>query len=157
MHIPGKDVLCRITIVAKITIVPCLFAFHILILLIFVPLTGICSGLKLTVPSHTIQGTEGQPLSLPVDYNFNITVSDIQIIWLFEEPTTPKYLLTSVNLSVVPDLEYRHRFTLSPPNASLLIKHLNKSDEGNYIVKINIRGNGTISASEKIRVTVDGK
>ncbi|KAJ7322323.1 hypothetical protein JRQ81_018610 [Phrynocephalus forsythii] len=82
-------------------------------------------------------------------------VSDIQIIWLFEEPTTPKYLLTSVNQSVVPDLEYSHRFTLSPPNASLLIKHLNQNDEGNYIVKINVRGNGTISASEKIHVTVD--
>ncbi|XP_066487045.1 HEPACAM family member 2 [Tiliqua scincoides] len=123
---------------------------------IHVLLLGISSALKLTVPSHTIHGTEGLPLNLLVDYNFNITVSDIQIIWLFEKPpTTPKYLLTAVNESVVPDLEYKHKFTLLPPNASLLIKPLHLSDEGNYIVKINIHGNGTISASEKIQVTVD--
>ncbi|XP_061442615.1 LOW QUALITY PROTEIN: HEPACAM family member 2 [Rhineura floridana] len=123
---------------------------------IYVLLLGICSALKLTVPSHTIRGIEGQPLTLPVDYNFNITVSDIQIIWLFEKPpTTLRYLLISVNQSVVPDLEYRHKFTLTPPNASLLIKSLHLSDEGSYIIKINIYGNGTIPASAKIQVTVD--
>ncbi|KAJ6666768.1 hypothetical protein lerEdw1_020492, partial [Lerista edwardsae] len=116
----------------------------------------ISSALKLTVPSHTIHGTEGLPLHLPVDYSFNIAVSDIQIIWLFEKPpTTPKYLLGAVNETVVPDFEYKHKFMLAPPNASLLIKALHISDEGNYIVKINIHGNGTISASEKIHVTVD--
>uniref|UniRef100_A0ABM5GNQ3 HEPACAM family member 2 isoform X2 n=1 Tax=Pogona vitticeps TaxID=103695 RepID=A0ABM5GNQ3_9SAUR len=119
-------------------------------------LLGISSALKLTVPSHTLHGTEGQPLNLPVDYNFNITVSDIQIIWLFEKPPTIHiFLLSAVNQSVVPDLEYMHRFTLSPPSASLLIKHLNRSDEGTYIVKINVHGNRTISASGRIRVTVD--
>uniref|UniRef100_A0A8D0BX94 HEPACAM family member 2 n=1 Tax=Salvator merianae TaxID=96440 RepID=A0A8D0BX94_SALMN len=117
---------------------------------------GICSALKLTVPSHTMHGIEGQPLSIPVDYHFNITVSDIQIIWMFEKPpTTSKCLLVAVNQSVVPDLEYRHKFSLVPPNASLLIKSLHVSDEGTYIIKINIQGNGTISATEKIKVTVD--
>ncbi|XP_025022051.1 HEPACAM family member 2 isoform X3 [Python bivittatus] len=119
-------------------------------------LLGISSALKVTIPSYMVNGIEGQPLRLAVDYNFNITVSDIQIIWLFEKPpTNPKYLLISVNQSVVPDLEYRHKFTLSPPNASLLINNLQRSDEGNYIVKINIHGNGTKSAGEKIQVTVD--
>ncbi|XP_063003550.1 HEPACAM family member 2 [Elgaria multicarinata webbii] len=123
---------------------------------IYILLLGICSGLKLTVPSHTIHGIEGRPLILPVDYNFNVTVYDIQIIWVFENPaTTPKYLVISVNQSVVPDLEYRHKFTLTPPNASLLIKSLHISDEGNYIVKINIHGNRTTTAHEKIQVTVD--
>uniref|UniRef100_A0A8D2LMU7 HEPACAM family member 2 n=1 Tax=Varanus komodoensis TaxID=61221 RepID=A0A8D2LMU7_VARKO len=117
---------------------------------------SICSALKLTVPSHTIHGTEGQSLFLPVDYYFNITVSYVQIIWMFEKPpTTPKSLVISLNQSVVPDLEYKHKFTLKPPNASLLIKSLNMSDEGNYIVKINIDGNRTTAACEKIRVTVD--
>ncbi|KFW71709.1 HEPACAM family member 2, partial [Pygoscelis adeliae] len=117
---------------------------------------GICSALKLTVPSHTIHGIEGQPLHLTVDYNFNATASEIQIIWLFEGPqSNPKYLLGSVNQTVVPDLEYQHKFTLIPPNASLMINPLHLSDEGNYIVKVNVRGNGTIAASQKIQVAVD--
>lgn len=119
---------------------------------------GICSALKLTVPSHTIHGIAGQPLHLTVDYNFNATASEIQIIWLFERPqSNPKYLLGSVNQTVVPDLEYQHKFTLMPPNASLMINPLRISDEGNYIVKVNVRGNGTIAASQKIQVAVDGK
>ncbi|EMP35281.1 HEPACAM family member 2, partial [Chelonia mydas] len=117
---------------------------------------GICSALRLTVPSHTIHGIEGQPLHLTVDYNFNTTASEIQIIWLFEKPQSiPKYLLGSVNQSVVPDLEYKHKFTLIPPNASLMINPLHVTDEGNYIVKVNVHGNGTISANQKIQVTVD--
>nr|XP_009491938.1 PREDICTED: HEPACAM family member 2 [Pelecanus crispus] len=123
---------------------------------IYFLLVGICSALKLTVPSHTIHGIEGQPLHLTVDYNFNATASEIQIIWLFERPqSNPKYLLGSVNQTVVPDLEYQHKFTLIPPNASLRINPLHISDEGNYIVKVNVRGNGTIAASQKIQVAVD--
>ncbi|XP_028607324.2 HEPACAM family member 2 isoform X2 [Podarcis muralis] len=124
---------------------------------ICVLLLGICSALKLTVPSHTIRGIKGQSLTLPVDYNFNITVSNIQIIWLFEKPpTTPIFLIGClVNHSVVPDLEYRHKIALKPPNASLQIRSLNFSDEGNYIIKINIDGNRTIPASAKVQVTVD--
>ncbi|NWR88302.1 HECA2 protein, partial [Furnarius figulus] len=117
---------------------------------------GVCSALKLTVPSHTIHGIEGQPLHLTVDYNFNAAASEIQIIWLFERAqSNPKYLLGSVNQTVVPDLEYQHKFTLIPPNASLMINPLRISDEGNYIVKVNVRGNGTIAASQKIQVAVD--
>lgn len=123
---------------------------------IYFLLVGICSALKLTVPSHTIHGVEGQPLQLTVDYNFNTTACEIQIIWLFEKPqSNPKYLLGSVNQTVVPDLEYQHKFTLIPPNASLMINLLRTSDEGNYIVKVNVRGNGTIAASERIHVAVD--
>ncbi|XP_057288758.1 HEPACAM family member 2 isoform X1 [Pezoporus wallicus] len=119
-------------------------------------LVGICSALKLTVPSHTVHGIEGQPLHLTVDYNFNATASEIQIIWLFEGPqSNPKYLLGSVNQTVVPDLEFQHKFTLIPPNASLMIHPLRITDEGNYIVKVNVRGNGTITASQKIQVAVD--
>ncbi|XP_070585908.1 HEPACAM family member 2 isoform X2 [Erythrolamprus reginae] len=119
-------------------------------------LLGNSSPLKMTISSYTINGTEGQPLKLDVAYNFNFDISGIQIIWLFEKPpTNPKYLVGSVNESVVPEFEYNHRFTLSPPNASLLINSLHRSDEGNYIVKINIQGNETKSVSEKIHVTVD--
>ncbi|KAM9077265.1 HEPACAM family member 2 isoform 9-T10 [Megaptera novaeangliae] len=117
---------------------------------------GACSGLKVAVPSHTVHGIRGQALYLPVHYGFHTPASDIQIIWLFERPhTMPKYLLGSVNKSVVPDLEYQHKFTMMPPNASLLINPLQFTDEGNYIVKVNIQGNGTVSASQKIQVTVD--
>lgn len=38
-----------------------------------------------------------------------------------------------------------------------MINPLHLSDEGNYIVKVNVRGNGTIAASQKIQVAVDGK
>lgn len=38
-----------------------------------------------------------------------------------------------------------------------MINPLRISDEGNYIVKVNVRGNGTVAASEKIHVAVDGK
>ncbi|KAB1276691.1 HEPACAM family member 2, partial [Camelus dromedarius] len=117
---------------------------------------GACLGLKVTVPSHTIHGIRGQALYLPVHYGFHTPASDIQIIWLFERlHTMPKYLLGSVNKSVVPDLEFQHKFTMMPPNASLLINPLQFADEGNYIVKVNIQGNGTLSASQKIQVTVD--
>ncbi|XP_004602238.2 HEPACAM family member 2 [Sorex araneus] len=119
-------------------------------------LAGSCLGLKVTVPSQTVHGIRGQALYLPVHYGFHTPASDIQIIWLFERPhTMPKYLLSSVNKSVVPDLEYLNKFTVMPPNASLLINELNFTDEGSYIVKVNIQGNGTLSASQKIQVTVD--
>lgn len=119
-------------------------------------LAGSCLGLKVSVPSHTVHGIRGQALYLPVHYGFHTPASDIQIIWLFQRPQTiPKYLLGSVNKSVVPDLEYQHKFTMMPPNASLLINPLEFTDEGNYIVKVNIQGNGTLSASQKIQVTVD--
>ncbi|XP_004702867.1 HEPACAM family member 2 isoform X3 [Echinops telfairi] len=119
-------------------------------------LLGTCSGLTVTVPSHTIHGIRGQALYLPVNYGFDTLASGIQIIWLFERPhTMPKYLLGSVNQSVVPDLEYQHKFTMMPPNASLLINPLQLTDEGSYIVKVNVQGNGTLSASQKIQVTVD--
>ncbi|XP_039244554.1 HEPACAM family member 2 isoform X6 [Pipra filicauda] len=36
-----------------------------------------------------------------------------------------------------------------------MINPLHISDEGNYIVKVNVRGNGTIAASQKIQVAVD--
>ncbi|CAH6779186.1 Hepacam2 [Phodopus roborovskii] len=122
----------------------------------FLLIAGVCSGLKVTVPSHTVHGIRGQALYLPVHYGFHTPASDIQIIWLFERShTMPKYLLGSVNESVVPDLEYQHKFTMMPPNASLLINPLQFSDEGNYIVKVNIQGNGTLSSSQKIQVTVD--
>lgn len=119
-------------------------------------LASSCLGLKVSVPSHTVHGIRGQALYLPVHYGFHTPASDIQIIWLFQRPQTiPKYLLGSVNKSVVPDLEYQHKFTMMPPNASLLINPLEFTDEGNYIVKVNIQGNGTLSASQKIQVTVD--
>lgn len=113
-----------------------------------------------TVPSATVHGIRGQALYLPVVYSFQAPASDVQIIWLFQRPqTTPKYLLGSVNRSVVPDLEYRHKFTMVPPNASLHIQSLHFSDEGTYIVKVNVnmQGNGTVSAHQKILITVDGE
>ncbi|XP_021571331.1 HEPACAM family member 2 isoform X2 [Carlito syrichta] len=117
---------------------------------------GVCSGLKVTVPSYTVHGVRGQALYLPVHYGFHTPASDIQIIWLFEKPhTMPKYLLGSVNESVVPDLEYQYKFTMMPPNASLLINPLQFTDEGSYIVKVNVQGNGTLSASQRVQVTVD--
>ncbi|MEE6466581.1 hypothetical protein FKM82_007002 [Ascaphus truei] len=115
-----------------------------------------CSTLTLTTPSTTIHGIEGQPLILPVHYNYNTSASGIQIIWLLERSqTVARYLLTSINESVVPDLEFQHKFSLNPPNASLLINSLHLHDEGNYIVKVNIRGSTTVSATQKIAVTVN--
>ncbi|XP_078519782.1 HEPACAM family member 2 [Lissotriton helveticus] len=123
---------------------------------LFFLLLGTCSALTLRVPAHTVHGIEGQPLVLPVHYNYKSTATGIQIIWLLDQPQAfSRYLLTSVNQSVVPDLEFQHKFTLRPPNASLLINQLHRSDEGKYIVKINVEGSGTISASQSIQVTVN--
>nr|DBA25238.1 TPA: hypothetical protein GDO54_012792 [Pyxicephalus adspersus] len=55
----------------------------------------------------------------------------------------------------MPDLELQHKFTLNPPNASLLINSLHFNDEGTYIVKVNLKGKTTVSATQKIDVTVD--
>ncbi|KAM4705159.1 HEPACAM family member 2 [Rhinophrynus dorsalis] len=115
------------------------------------------SALILTTPSTTIHGVEGKPLILLVQYNVKTSVSGIQIIWLFERfENLPRYLITSVNQSVLPDLEFPHKFSLNPPNASLLINSLQLSDEGTYSVKVNIGGkNATLSNKTKIEVTVD--
>ncbi|XP_051833204.1 HEPACAM family member 2, partial [Antechinus flavipes] len=122
------------------------------------PAPGTCSGLTVTVPSATVHGVRGQALDLRVGYSFGGAASDVQIIWLFQRPpATPKYLLGAVNNSVVPDLEFRHKFSLRPPDASLRIQPLHFSDEGTYVVKVNVNthGNGTLSAHQKILVTVD--
>ncbi|XP_075067907.1 HEPACAM family member 2 isoform X2 [Mixophyes fleayi] len=112
--------------------------------------------LKLFAPSPTIHGIKGQPLILPIHYDVNTSASGLQIIWLLERPRdVAKYLITSFNQSVFPDLEFQHKFTLNPPNASLLINSLHTSDEGNYTVKVNIQGNTTVSATQKIEVTVN--
>ncbi|XP_056374986.1 HEPACAM family member 2 [Hyla sarda] len=116
---------------------------------------GTCSALKLTAPSPTIHGIKGQPLTLPIYYDVNASASGVQIIWLLERPPAPPAcLLTSFNHTFLPDLEFQHKFTMHPPNASLLINSLHMSDEGNYTVKVNIQGETTMSATQKIEVTV---
>ncbi|XP_029444752.1 HEPACAM family member 2 isoform X2 [Rhinatrema bivittatum] len=123
---------------------------------IYFLLLGTCSTFTLKVPSHTVHGIEGEPLVLPVHYDVNTTASEIQIIWMLARPQSfSRYLLSSVNKSVVPDFEYQPKFTLIPLNASLLINPLSFSDEGNYIVKVNVKGNGMVSAQENIQVTVN--
>ncbi|KAM8967898.1 HEPACAM family member 2 [Pelodytes ibericus] len=123
---------------------------------IYLLLLDTCSSLTLRIPSMTIHGIAGKPLLLPVHYNFNTSASGIQIIWLLERPNClPIHLVNSMNQTVVPDLEFQHKFTLRPPNASLLIHSLNLSDAGNYIVKVNIPGSTTISSTQKIQVTVN--
>ncbi|XP_063306753.1 HEPACAM family member 2 [Pelobates fuscus] len=123
---------------------------------IYLLLLDTCSALTLTTLSKTIHGTVGKPLLLPVHYNFNTSTSGIQIIWLLERSNfLPIYLVNSMNQTVVHDLEFQHKFTLRPPDASLLIHSLHFADEGNYIVKVNIPGNTTISATQKIEVTVN--
>ncbi|XP_068094570.1 HEPACAM family member 2 isoform X2 [Hyperolius riggenbachi] len=115
-----------------------------------------CSALRLSVPSPVIHGIRGQPLTLPVHYDVSMSTSSIQIIWILERAQVPaRYLITSVNQSVMPDLEFQHKFTLKPPNASLLISSLLLSDEGTYIIKVNIQGKTTVSATQKIDVSVD--
>lgn len=116
---------------------------------------GTCSALQLTAPSPTIHGIKGQPLTLPIHYDGNASASRIQIMWLLERPPAPPAcLLTSFNHTFIADLEFQHKFTLHPPNASLLINSLHMSDEGNYTVKVNIQGETTMSATQKIEVTV---
>ncbi|XP_053323268.1 HEPACAM family member 2 [Spea bombifrons] len=123
---------------------------------IYLLLLDLCFALTLRTPSTTIHGIKGKPLILPVHYNFNTSASGIQIIWLLERSNfLPRYLVNSMNQTVVPDLEFQHKFSLNPPNASLLIHSLNFTDEGNYIVKVNIPGSKTISATQKIEVTVN--
>ncbi|KAM9308071.1 HEPACAM family member 2 [Gastrophryne carolinensis] len=125
------------------------------ILGLHMPGLGACSSLELTVPSSTIDGIKGQALVLPVHYDVNTSSSTLQIIWLLERSWAPStYLITSIDQTVMPDLQYRDRFTLRPPNASLLIHSLQLTDEGTYIVKVNIRGEPTVSATEKIDVCV---
>ncbi|XP_063777460.1 HEPACAM family member 2 [Pseudophryne corroboree] len=115
-----------------------------------------CTVLKLVVPSPTIHGIKGQPLILPIHYDVDTSVSGVQIIWLLERPRDlAKLLITSYNQSVFPDMELRHKFTLNPPNASLLINSLHVSDEGSYTVKVNVEEEITVSATQKIEVTVN--
>ncbi|KAG9476345.1 hypothetical protein GDO78_003086, partial [Eleutherodactylus coqui] len=130
--------------------------FHVFFLFCFTTVFGTCSTLKLTAPSPSIHGTEGQPLILPIQYDVNASASGVQIIWLLERPPAPPAcLLTSFNHTFIPDLEFQHKFTMHPPNASLLINSLHMSDEGNYTVKVNIQGETTMSATQKIEVSVD--
>ncbi|XP_044539666.1 HEPACAM family member 2, partial [Gracilinanus agilis] len=119
---------------------------------------GGCHALTVSVPSATVHGVRGRALELPVAYSAGGPAAHVQVIWLFQRPRgPPRYLLGSVNRSLVPDLEYRHKFSMTPPNASLRIAALRFSDEGSYVVKVNVHlpGNRTLSAHQKVLVTVD--
>lgn len=123
---------------------------------IYLFLLGASTALNLKVPSELIHGVKGRPLVIPVQYSFNTAVCEIQITWLLNKPDSKSTLLvTAKNRSIIPDLEYQHKVSLSPLNASLLIKELHSSDEGEYTVKVTIQGKHTESQSHKIQVTVD--
>nr|XP_015213231.1 PREDICTED: HEPACAM family member 2 [Lepisosteus oculatus] len=112
-------------------------------------------------PSH-INGTNGQPLRLPVEYNFNIQEVDIQGSWLVRRAmqSEPELLVTFTNRTSIFDMkmEYANKFSFHPPNASLQINKLDEMEEGEYKIIINIRfpyDPTPVTESKTIKVTVD--
>uniref|UniRef100_H3AD79 HEPACAM family member 2 n=1 Tax=Latimeria chalumnae TaxID=7897 RepID=H3AD79_LATCH len=117
---------------------------------------GTCSALTVKVPSKSIHAVEGKALVLPVEYNFSTKAQEIQITWICQRPDSHSSLLvTAKNDHVVVEMQYEGRISLDRPNASLFIRQLELSDEGDYIVKISIKADTIISANQTIHVSVD--
>uniref|UniRef100_A0A8C6YZS7 Immunoglobulin V-set domain-containing protein n=1 Tax=Nothoprocta perdicaria TaxID=30464 RepID=A0A8C6YZS7_NOTPE len=105
-------------------------------------------ALIVEIPQDLINGTVGQSVLLPISYKFNnISLFPLAIQWAFNNPSNWVISCTVHNCSVGPDgvlkncsasyfshNTYRGRVVLFPENASLLLRDLQLSDSGVYIV-----------------------
>uniref|UniRef100_A0A8C0G5I4 Hepatic and glial cell adhesion molecule n=1 Tax=Chelonoidis abingdonii TaxID=106734 RepID=A0A8C0G5I4_CHEAB len=114
---------------------------------------GLLEGVNITSPVLLIHGTVGKPALLSVRYTS--TSSDKPVVkWQLkrDKPTT---VVQSIGTEIIGNLrpDYKDRIKILE-NGSLLISHLQLSDEGTYEVEISITDD-TFTGEKNINLTVD--
>lgn len=112
------------------------------------------------IPSLVHHGIEGKPLLLSVETHFPLDKVEIQGTWSHTRPSgTRATLVTFTKEATITDMMYRNHLLFREPNVSLLIRKLNKDDEGDYHLNLNIEFHnetGQVIKEERIvHVTVD--
>lgn len=112
------------------------------------------------IPSLVHHGIEGKPLLLSVETHFKLDEAEIQGTWSHMRPSgTRATLVTFTKETTITDMMYRNRLVFGQPNVSLLIKTLNKDDEGDYHLNLNIefynKTGLVIKVERTVHVTVD--
>lgn len=114
------------------------------------------------IASLVHRGTEGKPLHLPVETRFQLDEAEIQGTWSHTTPSgTRSTLVTFTKDTAITDMMYRNHLFFREPNISLLIQKLNRDDEGDYHLNLNIEFHNKtglfIKEERTVHVTVDGK
>uniref|UniRef100_A0A671MZ51 Hepatocyte cell adhesion molecule-like n=1 Tax=Sinocyclocheilus anshuiensis TaxID=1608454 RepID=A0A671MZ51_9TELE len=125
--------------------------FLLLWLFIF-SLAGVC-GVNISCPSPLVRGTLGGSALLSVTYTS--TSSDQPVIKWQLKRDKPVTVVQSIGTDIIGNLrpEYRGRILLYE-NGSLLLHHLQLSDEGAYEVEISITDD-TFTGERYVNLTVD--
>lgn len=106
---------------------------------------------------------EGESLFLSVETHFPLDKADIQGTWSYTtmSDTKSKTLVSFTKENLITNMEYVDRLIFSKSNFSSEIKNLQRDDEGDYHLSLNIKlhnQTGPIIKEEKtVLVTVDGK
>lgn len=121
---------------------------------IFCIYLGVC-GVNISCPSPLVRGTLGGSALLSVTYTS--TSSDQPVIKWQLKRDKPVTVVQSIGTDIIGNLrpEYRGRILLYE-NGSLLLHHLQLSDEGAYEVEISITDD-TFTGERYLNLTVDGK
>lgn len=114
------------------------------------------------IQSLVHHGTEGKSLLLAVETRFTLDKADIQGTWSHTRPSgTRTTLVTFTKNATIRNMMYRERLLLKVPSFSLLIHKLQRDDEGDYHLSLNIEFHnrtGLVMKEERmVQVTVDGE
>ncbi|XP_008329549.1 HEPACAM family member 2 [Cynoglossus semilaevis] len=112
------------------------------------------------IQSLVHHGTEGKSLLLAVETRFTLDKADIQGTWSHTRPSgTRTTLVTFTKNATIRNMMYRERLLLKVPSFSLLIHKLQRDDEGDYHLSLNIEFHnrtGLVMKEERmVQVTVD--
>lgn len=106
--------------------------------------------------------TEGDSVFLSVKTNFSPDKAEFQGTWCHTgmSSTKPRILVTFTKKNTILSMKHRDHLVFNNSTFSLEIKNLNRKDEGDYHLNINIKHDnkpGDIEEEKTIRVTVDGE
>uniref|UniRef100_A0A3Q4MH94 HEPACAM family member 2 n=1 Tax=Neolamprologus brichardi TaxID=32507 RepID=A0A3Q4MH94_NEOBR len=104
--------------------------------------------------------TEGDSVFLSVKTNFSPDKAEFQGTWCHTgmSSTKPRILVTFTKEKTILNMKHRDHLVFNNSTFSLEIKNLNRKDEGDYYLSINIKHDnkpGDIEEEKTIRVTVD--
>uniref|UniRef100_A0A3P8QWW4 Ig-like domain-containing protein n=1 Tax=Astatotilapia calliptera TaxID=8154 RepID=A0A3P8QWW4_ASTCA len=104
--------------------------------------------------------TEGDSVFLSVKTNFSPDKAEFQGTWCHTgmSSTKPRILVTFTKKNTILSMKHRDHLVFNNSTFSLEIKNLNRKDEGDYHLSINIKHDnkpGDIEEEKTIRVTVD--
>ncbi|XP_070702747.1 HEPACAM family member 2 [Pempheris klunzingeri] len=112
------------------------------------------------IPTLVHHGIEGNSLLLSVETRFPLDEVEIQGTWSHTRLSgTRATLVTFTKEATITDMMYRNHLLFREPNVSLLIRKLNRDDEGNYQLNLNIEFHNktglVIKEERNVHVTVD--